>query len=107
MGGLKDGLSGKVAVITGASSPKGIGMAIAQRYAAEGAALYLVAEGTEAELQASAETCRAVRPGDAQIEYGQFDLAEPDAPEAMIAAAPDIILIPERGLASIVDDDVR
>ena len=51
MSGLKDGLNGKVAVITGASTPKGIGNAIARRYASEGAALYLVADGTERQLK--------------------------------------------------------
>lgn len=87
MSGLKDGLVGKVAVITGASTPKGIGMAIARRYAAEGASLYLVAESPEADLQASVETCRKESPGKAQIEFGRFDLAEPGGPEAMIAKA--------------------
>ncbi len=87
MSGLKDGLGGKIAVITGASTPKGIGTAIARRYAAEGASLVLVAEGNEEQLEADAESCRALSPYVARIEYGQFDLAEPDAPEAMIAQA--------------------
>ena len=87
MSGLKDGLGGKVAVVTGASTPKGIGNAIARRYAAEGAALYLVAEGTEQQLQDAVETCRGLSPNGAKIESGVFDLSEPDAPEAMIEAA--------------------
>lgn len=89
MSGLKDGLVGKVAVITGASTPKGLGTAIARRYADEGASLYLVAEGTEEQLQEAVETCRALCQGDAQVEYGVFDLSEPGAPEAMIAKALD------------------
>jgi NAD(P)-dependent dehydrogenase (short-subunit alcohol dehydrogenase family) len=87
MSGLKDGLTGKVAVVTGASTPKGIGTAIARRFAAEGASLYLVAEGTEEQLEAAVETCRELSPGGARIECGRFDLAEADAPEAMIAKA--------------------
>ena len=87
MGGLKDGLVDKVAVVTGASTPKGLGTAIARRYAAEGASLFLVAEGTEEQLQSAVESCRALSPNGARIEYGQFDLAEPEAPEAMIAQA--------------------
>ena len=87
MGGLKDGLGGKVAVVTGASTPKGIGNAIARRYAAEGAALYLVAEGTEQQLKDAVESCRALSPNGAKTESGQFNLAEPGAPEAMIEIA--------------------
>jgi len=44
------GLKGKVAIVTGASTSKGIGSAIARRFAQEGAALYLVAEGTREQL---------------------------------------------------------
>ena len=87
MSGLKDGLNGKVAVVTGASTPKGIGNAIARRYAAEGAALYLVAEGTEQQLSEAVKTCRGLSPNGAKIESGQLDLAEPGAPEAMIEIA--------------------
>ena len=68
MSGLKDGLKGKVAVVTGASTPKGIGNAIARRYAAEGAALYLVAEGTEQQLSEAVKTCRGLSPNGAKIE---------------------------------------
>ncbi len=87
MGGLKDGLTGKVAVITGASTPKGLGTAIARRFAAEGASLYLVADGTTEQLEDAVESCRALSQTGGRIEYGQFDLGEPDAPEAMIATA--------------------
>lgn len=90
MGGLKDGLDGKVAVITGASTPKGIGTAIARRFAAEGASLYLVAEGTAEQLDEAVASCRSLSPNGAKVECGQFDLAEPDAPEAMIAAAMEV-----------------
>lgn len=82
MSGLKDGLAGKVAVVTGASTPKGIGSAIARRFAAEGASLYLAAEGPADQLAATAESCRALN-RDARIEYGVFDLGVPGQPEAM------------------------
>jgi NAD(P)-dependent dehydrogenase (short-subunit alcohol dehydrogenase family) len=87
MSGLKDGLVGKVAVITGSSTPKGIGLAIARRFASEGASLFLAAEGTPEQLKAAAEECRALASAGATVEYGQFDLALPGKPEAMIAAA--------------------
>ena len=86
MSGLKDGLVGKVAVVTGASTPKGIGSAIARRFAAEGASLYLAAEGPADALEATADSCRALN-RDARIEYGVFDLGEAGQPEAMIEAA--------------------
>ncbi|HEX6007209.1 MAG TPA: SDR family NAD(P)-dependent oxidoreductase, partial [Burkholderiales bacterium] len=79
-------LSGKVTVITGASSPTGIGQAIARRYAAAGASVYLMAEGTEHELRAGVDACRKVSTDkDARFEFGVHDLAKPCVPEAMIA----------------------
>lgn len=81
-------LTGKVAVITGTSSPNGIGQAIARRYARAGASIYLMAEGPEEHLQANARECKqlSVDPG-ARFEYGVHDLAEPGAAEAMIERA--------------------
>lgn len=81
-------LSGKVAVVTGASRQNGIGRAIARRFAREGASMYLVAEGTEAQLQEAARECRTLNEGQGGgSEYGIHDLAEPGAAEAMITRA--------------------
>jgi len=89
MSGLKDGLVGKVALVTGSSTPKGIGLAIARRFATEGASLFLAAEGTPAQLRAAAEECRGLASAGARVEFGQFDLGLPGEPEAMVAAALD------------------
>jgi NAD(P)-dependent dehydrogenase (short-subunit alcohol dehydrogenase family) len=80
-------LKGKAAVITGASSPGGIGQAIARRLARAGASIYLMAEGGEDGLAAGVAACRALSPGDAQFEFGVHDLSKPGVPEAMIADA--------------------
>lgn len=75
--------SGKAAVITGAS--RGIGRAIALRLASGGAAVYLAADGTEAELNEAAAVCREAGAPDAA--WGTHDLALPAQAEAMVAAA--------------------
>lgn len=77
------GLAGKVAVITGAS--RGIGQAVGQRLAAEGASLYLAAEGTEAELAAVAAACTAA--GAPKAAWGLHDLSQAEVPAQMIARA--------------------
>ncbi|MBI3917258.1 MAG: SDR family oxidoreductase [Betaproteobacteria bacterium] len=76
-------LDGKAALITGAS--RGIGRAVALRLAAGGAAIYLAADGTAAELEEAAAACR--KAGAPDVAWGLHDLARPDAPEAMVAAA--------------------
>jgi NAD(P)-dependent dehydrogenase (short-subunit alcohol dehydrogenase family) len=79
-------LSGKVAVITGASTPKGIGSAIASRYAQEGASVFLVAEGAREQLEQVQRACRE-HTGVGRVEYGIFDLSQRGAAEAMIGDA--------------------
>lgn len=76
-------LSGKTALITGAS--RGIGRAIALRLAAEGAAIFLAADGTETELKDTARACRAAGAPDAR--WCSHDLAHSGEAEAMITAA--------------------
>ncbi len=79
-------LKNSVCVVTGASTPNGIGNAIAHTLARAGASVYLVAEGTEAQLQQVQRDCRGYS-GSGRIEYGLHDLAVPGAAEAMIAQA--------------------
>jgi len=80
-------LANKVAIVTGASNPKGIGSAIARRLAGEGANLLLVADGPEDQLQAVAEECRALGGGASRIEAALYDFEKTDAAEAMVEAS--------------------
>jgi len=85
-------LTGKVAVITGASSQNGIGRAIARKLAGAGASLYLTAEATEAQLQDGVRECRELcEDKDARFEYGLHDLSQAGAAEAMIERAAKLL----------------
>ena len=75
-------LDGKRALITGGS--RGIGECVALRFAAEGARIFLAADGTEDELESVARECRAA--GGSAV-YGVFDLGEEGAAERMVEAA--------------------
>jgi 3-oxoacyl-[acyl-carrier protein] reductase len=79
-------LQGKCAIVTGASTPNGIGNAIARRFAAEGASLLVVADGPAEDLESTAAACRALAP-EARIEALLLDLSQPGAPERMIEHA--------------------
>ena len=79
-------LDGKRALVTGAS--RGIGECVALRFAAEGANLYLAADGTQEELENVARECEAA--GGAAA-FGVFDLREEGAAERMVDAAADAL----------------
>jgi 3-oxoacyl-[acyl-carrier protein] reductase len=63
-------LTGKIALITGAS--RGIGRATARALCDAGAAVYLAADGTRTELSLVAAECRAQN-AFARAEFGLFD----------------------------------
>ena len=79
-------LKDKVVIITGASTPLGIGSAIARRFAQRGGSLFLVAEATEEQLSAVAKECRA-QTGSGHIEQALIDLSVKGAAEEMVAQA--------------------
>jgi 3-oxoacyl-[acyl-carrier protein] reductase len=86
-------LAGRGALVTGVSRRIGIGFAIARRLAADGAALYVTgwrahdaAQPHGADDADPAAELRAALPR-ATIHAGEHDLADPDAPEACLAAA--------------------
>ncbi len=76
-------LNGKAAIITGSS--RGIGQAVALRLASEGAAIYLAADGTEAELEEIEKACRDAGAPDAA--WGLHDLSITGEAETMVASA--------------------
>jgi NAD(P)-dependent dehydrogenase (short-subunit alcohol dehydrogenase family) len=84
LGGSRD-LSGKVAIVTGASTPRGIGNEIAKRYARGGASLLLVAEATQEQLDSTAKVCREL--GAERVEVLLSDLGEAGAAERMVEHA--------------------
>jgi len=79
MGYLKD----KVAVVTGASS--GIGRAIAQRYAAEGASV-VIADTVETPVEGGLPTKALIEQAQGTAIYCQTDIADWDAVDRMVAA---------------------
>ncbi len=82
-------LKGKVAIVTGASTPRGIGNAIAKHYAQAGASVLLVAEGTAEQLNTAVRECRAFADS-GRIESAVIDLSEHGAAERMIAQADEL-----------------
>jgi len=102
-------LSGKTAIVTGAS--KGIGKAIAEVLAEEGASMHLVSR-TEADLNAVRDDLNA-RFG-AQATVHALDLSKPESVQALTEAAgdADILInnagaIPGGDLSKLSDDDIK
>jgi len=82
---MKD-LEGKVAVITGASTPHGIGRAIARRFAKENARVFLVADRTNEQLDEAVKECSELT-GPENVCSALMDLGIPGQPEEMIDRA--------------------
>ncbi len=83
-------LTDKVAVISGVASLRGIGFAMASRFAAAGASLFLVDIDGAALEQRKADLEALIEAG-ARVEVAQHDLSQPGQPEAMIASAADAL----------------
>ena len=79
-------LSGKVAIVTGASTPLGIGRAIARRFARAGASLFLVADATVEQLGEIASECRDLSV-ESHVETALVDLGVPGTAEGMVEQA--------------------
>ncbi|MEQ9320754.1 MAG: SDR family NAD(P)-dependent oxidoreductase [Polyangiaceae bacterium] len=78
---------GKTVIVTGASSPQGIGAAVARQFAAEGAKVVLAARSREG-LEAVAEQVRAERVG-AEVLVVPTDLTDVDACERLVSQTLD------------------
>jgi NAD(P)-dependent dehydrogenase (short-subunit alcohol dehydrogenase family) len=76
----------KVAIVTGSSTPNGIGNAIAKRLAGAGGSVLIVAEGTPEQLDIAVRECRAI-PGVGRVESFQCDLGVPGEAERMVQHA--------------------
>lgn len=77
-------LNGQVAVVTGASSGNGINTAL--KIVQAGGDVFLAANGPEPQMQEAAARCRAANPK-ARVEWGIYDLGEPEAPVRMVGDA--------------------
>ncbi|MDO8279737.1 MAG: glucose 1-dehydrogenase [Burkholderiaceae bacterium] len=100
-------LSGKCAIVTGASAPQGIGAAIARRFAQAGASVFLVAEATAEQLALLAAQCRGFEDA-GRIETALIDVGDPGAAERLVEEAHRIfgridILVNNAGVRAPVD----
>ena len=78
---------GKTVIVTGASSPRGIGAAVGRQFAAEGARVVLAARGRDG-LEEVAERVRAERVG-AEVMVVPTDLTDVDACERLVSETLD------------------
>lgn len=78
------GLSGRAAIVTGAS--RGIGLATARLLVAEGANLLLCARDSEALARAGETVAETGRDAGARVMSAALDITEPDAAERLVAA---------------------
>jgi 3-oxoacyl-[acyl-carrier protein] reductase len=81
-------LAGRTVLVTGSS--KGIGLGIAQRFAAEGCNLWLAARSAE-RLDAAAGVIRQASP--VEVHTLALDLAVPEARAKLVEACPDIDIL--------------
>jgi NAD(P)-dependent dehydrogenase (short-subunit alcohol dehydrogenase family) len=79
-------LNGKVAIITGAASPRGIGFAMARKFVAEGASVFLVDLDAQS-LAQRIEELSSLAHSDARAVLGSHDLATAGALEAIAEEA--------------------
>lgn len=77
------GLRGKVALVTGANNPHGIGAATARALAAEGASVFITSFGPPA----SDEVVRSLRESGAAVEVAEADLSDPETPPLLFDRA--------------------
>ncbi|WJV50240.1 SDR family oxidoreductase [Streptomyces flavofungini] len=93
-------LRGRTALVTGASRRGGIGYAIARRLAAYGASVYLhhhvphdaeMPWGADRPEDVAASVREALADPDARVVHGPADLADADAPAALVATAAEAL----------------
>src|SRR6266446_1847159 len=90
----QNALTGRVALITGATRRKGIGFAIARELSALGADLFLhsfvaydAAQPWGADLDGSISLVSELRRSGVWVEHADADLHGPDAPESLVRSA--------------------